>query len=116
MTRQQLEALLETEYGTAGECLFRRYPSFRVYRHGKGGRWFAVLMEIPREKLGLSGTEPVSVCNVKCDPDLGELLREQRGIYPAYHMNKRHWLSLLICEVEEEQLRFSLAHSHSLTK
>ena len=34
--------------------------------------------------------------NVKCDPMLGGSLRMQEGIHPAYHMNKSHWISIVL--------------------
>ena len=43
-------------------------------------------------------TEPMEIVNLKCEPDLipnliPNLIRES-GIYPVYHMNKQHWISL----------------------
>ncbi len=35
--------------------------------------------------------------NLKCDPDKAEVLREQhRVIVPGYHMNKRHWNTVVL--------------------
>ncbi len=35
-------------------------------------------------------------CNVKCDPEMVDALRETfSGVLPGYHMNKRHWNSLV---------------------
>jgi len=116
MTRKALEALLTEEYGAEPEYLFRSSPETAVFRHGHNKKWFAVIMEIAKEKLGLRSSERVTVVNVKCDVELGELLRGEKGIYPAYHMNKRHWLTLVPEEIDEERLRFLLAGSYRLTR
>lgn len=35
--------------------------------------------------------------NVKCDPELAENYREEySSVIPAYHMNKKHWNSVLL--------------------
>lgn len=116
MTRKALEDLLTEEYGAEPEHLFRSSPETAVFRHGHNKRWFAVIMKISGEKLGLRSAEKVTVVNVKCNVDLGELLRGEKGIYPAYHMNKRHWLTLVLGEICEERLRFLLAGSYRLTR
>ena len=36
-------------------------------------------------------------CCIKCDPErIAELQAQYEGITPGYHMNKRHWLSVLL--------------------
>jgi len=111
-----IEKYIEETYGAAGECLFAKYPGFRVFRHNGSRKWFAVIMEIPREKLGLSGGS-IRVVNVKCDTRLIGSFREEAGIFPAYHMSKAHWLTVALDgSVEEEKLRFLVDMSYDLTK
>ena len=74
-------------------------------------------MDIPREKLGLPGVGILSVMNVKCDPRLIGSFREEPGMFPAYHMNKAHWLTIALDgSAEEEKLKFLLDMSYELTK
>ncbi|WP_018970747.1 MmcQ/YjbR family DNA-binding protein [Rubritalea marina] len=52
-----------------------------------GGKIFAI--------LGFDGGE--MRCNLKCDPDRALELRDTHAfIIPGYHMNKRHWNTLLM--------------------
>ena len=116
MNRQELEAYLTDNYGTKGEYLFARYPNFQVFRHEKK-KWFAVLMDIPREKLGLSGGDLISVVNLKCDSRLIGSFRIEPGIFPGWHMNKAHWLTVALDgTVEEGKIKFLLDMSYELTK
>ena len=72
-------------------------------------------MEISGEKLGLQGE--VCVVNLKCDPLLIGSFRMEPGIYPAYHMSKAHWLTVLLDgAVADEKLKFLLEMSYDLTK
>jgi predicted DNA-binding protein (MmcQ/YjbR family) len=54
--------------------------------------------------------------NLKCDPDDALALREQyEAIIPGYHMNKRHWNTLIIDGSLPEVLVFELIdHSYDL--
>lgn len=111
-----LHEYIEETYGAVGEKLFAKYPSFRVFRHQSNRKWFAVIMEIPREKLGLSGGGNIRVVNVKCDARLIGSFRQEQGIYPAYHMSKAHWLTVALDgTVEDEKIKFLIEMSYGLT-
>ena len=117
MNRNELEIYLTDTYHTVGEQLFTRYPNFQVFRHGGKKKWFAGLMDIPGEKLGLTGDGEISVVNLKCDPRLIGSFRMEPGIFPGWHMNKAHWLSVILDgTVEDEKLKFLLDISYELTK
>ncbi len=51
-----LQTYIEETYGAEGEHLFAKCHGFRVFRHSCNRKWFAVIMEIPREKLGIAGS------------------------------------------------------------
>ena len=68
-----------------------------VFRHGEGGKWFGLLMRVEKSRLGLEGEGKADVLNLKCDPEESFIVREMyEGIIPAYHMNKRHWISVIL--------------------
>ena len=74
-------------------------------------------MQISREKLGLPGSGDVRVVNLKCDTRLIGSFRQEAGIYPAYHMSKAHWLTLLLDgTVDADKLKFLVDMSYELTK
>ena len=117
MNRQELAAWLTDTYRTSGEHLFARYPSFLVYRHPGSKKWFAVLMDIPKKNLGLAEAGEISVVNLKCDTRLIGSFRMEPGIFPGWHMNKAHWLTVALDgTVNEETIRFLVDMSYELTK
>lgn len=117
MNRAEYTARLKEIYSAEGERLFSRYPDFLVFRHGGNRKWFAVIMDLPRKNLGLDGAGEISVVNLKCDPRLIASFREEAGVYPGWHMNKAHWLSVsLEGGVKEDLLRFLTDMSYELTK
>ena len=67
-----------------------------VTRHSGSGKWYALIGDVAREKLGLDGCERVDILNVRCGPLLAGSLRTEPGYFPAYHMNKGNWISILL--------------------
>ena len=117
MNRSELEAYITEIYSIEGEHLFAKYPSFLVFRHNGNKKWFAVIMDIPRKNLGMPGNDEISVVNLKCDTRLIGSFREEPGIFPGWHMNKAHWLSVALdWSVEDEKIRFLVDMSYELTK
>ena len=93
MNREELEAYILNHYSTAPDYPWADTPRAAVFRHTGNRKWFALLMEVPRDKLGLAGTEKLDIVNFKCDPILISSLRGETGIFPAYHMNKSSWIT-----------------------
>ena len=56
--------------------------------------------------------------NVKCEPDLAELLRNAyASVLPAYHMNKKHWNSIILDgTVPDEEIKNMIMDSFNLVK
>ena len=117
MSREAFAAYLTDTYYAEGEHLFAKYPSFPVFRHSGSRKWFAVIMDIPRKNLDLTGDGQTQVVNLKCDTRLIGAFREEPGIFPGWHMNKAHWLSVALDgTVEVEKIRFLVDMSYELTK
>ena len=117
MTSLKLAAYLTDAYTATGEHLFARYPNFQVFRHHSNQKWFAVIMDIPRKNLKLPGEGEISVVNLKCDTRLIGSFRENPGIFPGWHMNKAHWLSVALDgTVDDEKIKFLVDMSYELTR
>ena len=114
MTRQEVFAYVKQRYGTEPD-----YPwmdSNAVLRHADSKKWYAVILEVRRDKLGLDGDGMVDVLNVKCDPILIGSLRLKPGFHPAYHMNKDKWLTIrLDGSVSSAEIQDLLDLSYRLT-
>ncbi len=66
-----------------------------VLRH-KNGKWYAVIMTVEKSKLGLEGNDLVEIMDVKCDPEMTSMIIQTYGFLPGYHMNKQHWITILL--------------------
>lgn len=88
---------IKKKYGVSPEYPWSKYDANAVFRHNDNSKWFALVMEVGKDKLGLSGKESVDVINLKIDdPYFHDVLVQEDGIMPAYHMNKFHWISVLL--------------------
>ncbi len=76
--------------------LWNRYPNDSVLRRSDNGKWYAVIMNVSKEKLGLEGEGRVDIINVKADVVILGYLRNKKGVLPGYHMNKANWVSILL--------------------
>lgn len=105
------------KFGAQPEYLWRNSPTDAVLRHTDNAKWYAVIMDIPRERLGLSGNEKVDILNVKCEPLMVGALLANNGYFPAYHMNKEHWITILLDgTVAKNEIYKLLDISFELTK
>ncbi|MCH5185220.1 MAG: MmcQ/YjbR family DNA-binding protein [Oscillospiraceae bacterium] len=82
--------------GTEPEKPWRKYPGYIVLRHDNNKKWYAVIMTVDKDKLGIKGDGTAEIINVKCDPVMVDSLQKNDGYFPAYHMNKSHWVSIIL--------------------
>ena len=116
MNRQELEKYILDTYGVGPEYPWIKYPTFAVFRHESNKKWFAVIMTIDKSKLGIKEDGQIDVVNLKCDENILPSMWEQKGIFPAYHMNKEHWLTVALDgTATDDNLKFLLALSYELT-
>ena len=116
MKRDELETLISETYNAEADYPWLKYPNYEVFRHSNKQKWFALIMDVPKDKLGLHGSEPLDVVNFKCDPILIGSLRSEAGIFPAYHMNKEQWITVALDgSVSDDKIKMLLDMSYEAT-
>ena len=91
---KRIVAQVQEKYGNQLEYLWEKSPDTAVLRHEGNQKWYAILMRIPWDKLEKGRDGQVEAVNLKHD-QVADLL-SHKGIYPAFHMNKRYWISLAL--------------------
>ena len=89
---KRIMALVQEKYGNQLAYLWEKSPDTAVLRHEDNQKWYAILMRIPWDRLDKGREGLVEAVNLKHD-QVADLL-SQDGIYPAFHMNKRYWISI----------------------
>lgn len=95
LTKEAIYKYVKEQYGTEPEYLWKRDPNSAVLRH-RNRKWYAVFMCVAGNYLGLPEKGKVDIMNVKCDPEMVSLITQTYGLLPGYHMNKKHWISVLL--------------------
>lgn len=114
MNRSAFLEWVRQEYGVEPD--FPWSDNNAVLRHKGNKKWFALLMDVGRDKLHLPGEGTVEILNIKCDPILIDSLRTQEGFHPAYHMSKEKWITLrLDGTIPAEQIQSLTDLSYQLT-
>lgn len=91
-------------------------PEYTVFRHADNHKWFALIARVKYQTLGINHPGEVDFINLKADPDLIETLVANREVLPAYHMNKRHWLTIPLDRSHSTaQIQDLIALSYQLT-
>ena len=91
---KRIMAQVQEKYDNQLEYLWEKSPDTAVLRHEGNQKWYAVFMKIPWDKLEKGREGLVEAVNLKHD-QVADLL-SKKGIYPAFHMNKRYWHSLAL--------------------
>lgn len=87
---------IKNEYGVEPEYLWQNDDTAAI-RHLDTKKWFGAYMKkISKTKLGCDSDEQVDILNLKCDPMLNFSVVDHIGIFPGWHMNKEHWISVLL--------------------
>lgn len=114
-TTRRIVAHIGETYGDEPEFLWRRSPRNAVVRRRDKGKWYAALLAVPRLKLGGNSSERVEILNLRVFPGDPERLADNRSRFPAYHMNKKNWISLCLDgSVPFEELASRLETSYRL--
>lgn len=145
MQKEELFAFAAALGGAVIDYPFQDDFETAVFRHADTRRWFGICLSVPcrwfgaeaagRGNTGLFGAEITGVkntgrggadakntgaelcLNVKCPPDLIPLLTgQERGVYPAYHMNRTHWVTVRPCECADDTVRRLVQLSYTLTQ
>ena len=95
--REEIFRYVKETYHTEPDYPFSAAPSYPVLRHADSRKWFAIIMDIPGEKLGLKGRGRIDLINVKLgDPMLADVVVRQPGYFYGYHMARSSWISILL--------------------
>ena len=116
MTKEKLlEYCLDT-YGTTPDHPFDDWLESAVLRHEDNQKWYAILMNVSRRKFGIDSDEIIPVINLKLPTEMFGSFGASDGVYPAYHMNKLHWISVLLPDAPDDVIELLVNVSFEATK
>ncbi len=107
---------IRSVYSTEPDSPFADTPQDLVFRHRLSKKWFGIIIaDLSVQKLGLLEERSVDILNLKCDPLLTFSVVDNVRIFRGYHMNKEHWISVILDgSVPPEELQFLIEMSYDI--
>lgn len=116
MTKQSFLDYCHNKFGTSPDYPFDEDFETAVLRHADNRKWYALVMRVSRRKFGFDSDEVIDVVNLKLPTEMFGSFGAADGVYPAYHMNKLHWISVLLPDATEDVVQFHVNVSFEATK
>ncbi len=102
-------------YGSEPEFLWKDTPQNGILRRKDSGKWYAAILTVRQSKLGLLSDAPVEIVNLHASPEVVSGLLTRPEVYPAWHMNKKSWFTVILDgHMADEELFAWVAESYVL--
>lgn len=112
----RLTNLINEKYGNEPEFLWEKFQGSGVFRNPETKKWYLAILDVDRSKLQAGKKGLVEVADIKLAPEKIQKLIMQEGFYPAYHMNKKSWITIILDETLSDEIIMGLIEeSHELT-
>ena len=87
-----------------------------VFRNPDTCKWYGLIMNTNKSKLDRKQSGAVDVMNLKISAEKIPELIKRDGVYPAYHMNKKYWISVVLNDtLPDETVMALIEESHSFS-
>ena len=106
------------KYGGNHVNPFKKHPDILAFVNEKN-KWYALFSDVDYSKLikNTDITTKVKILNVKYPTDKILEIIDNKNIFPAYHMNKKHWISIVLDKnIKMETIKELIDISYSLVK
>ena len=106
------------KYGENHVNPFKKHPDILALVNEKN-KWYALFLDVDYNKLNKNTdiTTKVKILNVKYPANKILEIIDNKNMFPAYHMNKKHWISIVIDKnIKLETIKELIDISYSLVK
>ncbi len=106
---------IREKFSDAPEFLWEKFPNYAVFRRKNNRKWYAVIMNVPKNKLRLDGAEEIEILNLRVEPEELDKIFDGEKYFRGWHMNKKSWLTLRLDEtLTDEEISARLEKSYRL--
>ena len=107
---------IKNTYGDSPEYLWKNDFKTGAIRNKNNKKWYTLIMVINSSKLGLKEDKEIEVINIRYQKDKTEEVIDNKNIFPAWHMTKRSWITILLDGTLDNEIVYSLIdNSYSLS-
>lgn len=108
---------IKEKYQDELEFLWTRFSNNAIYRRKDNKKWYAAVLTVTEDKLGLTGKKEIEIIDLRTNPATIEADIDGKKIFPGYHMNKKHWITICLDgSVSAEEIYDRIDVSYILAK
>lgn len=112
---KQIIKYIKEKYGNTPEFLWKKFDDNAVFRHDENKKWYGIILKVSKSKLGLESDEIVEILDLKILPEDIEKIVDNEKYFLGYHMNKKHWFSIILDgSVEIEKIFEFIDNSYNM--
>ncbi len=116
---QKLKTVLEyikRTYNDKPEFLWKNVPTAAAIRNKMNNKWYMVIMSVVGSKIGLDSNEEIEIIDIRYNKDRTNEVIDNVNIFPAWHMNKKSWITInLNSELDNEIIYSLIDNSYDLS-
>lgn len=96
MENKEILNYVKNVYGTTPEHCWIEHPECIILHTNDVDKWYGVLMNVSREKIGAEGDGNVWILTVRANTEVPADFVDDKGVFPGYLMNPKEWTSILL--------------------
>ncbi len=112
----RLAQIIQDKYHDKPNFEWEKFPNYATFKNNDSHKWYAIIMNIDKRKLGSKKKDEVEIINLKLNPNkISQLLCEE-GFFQAYHMNKKNWITIILDDtISDERIIKLIDESYKAT-
>ena len=85
---------VKQEFDSSLEFLWPKFSNNAICRRSDNQKWYIAFMKITADKIGLNEKELIEIIDLRVDNNKLNSLLDYKTFFPAYHMNKKSWITV----------------------
>lgn len=109
---------VKSKYGDDLEFLWDKSPNNAIWRRRDNQKWYCAMLTTKAKSIGIDSSEHVELIDFRESIDIISTLIDNKNYFPAYHMNKKHWLTIKLddCTLDFDTIKSHIDNSYILAK
>ena len=109
----RLSAEIKNKYGDDPQFMFKRLPSFGVFKNPQTNKWYAMIMNAKTDNADKAKGEEIEILHIKLTDKKTEILSPREGLNPSFN---KHWRSIVLDGIlSDDEIMEFIDKSHTFT-
>ena len=105
---QKAISYIKRKYNHELEYLWEKFSKNAICRRDDNKKWYIVFIKLPKNKLGDFSQEEVEIVDLRAKNENVEKMIDGKTFFPAYHMNKKSWITISLNDLKDERVLYQL--------